>query len=281
LSGHHALLLSTQKDNRVFFCIPWGEYSLVGTTDTDFEGEPDHVRAESEDVKYLLEEIQRLFPESKVGPENVISTFAGLRPLVRQSDRSTSQVSREYKIEETFPGLVSILGGKYTTYRSLAEHVVNRVSKILHLHEDRLCQTATLPLPGGEPLQTPEKLAQEFNLDIESSQHLIRAYGARAPQVAKISKEFGIKGTICPHHSYLKSEVLHAFTNEMAQNLEDFLTRRTFIRYSRCRGLDCVETVAKILLELSIFSEEELEEQKAVYREKVGEDLKALEKQES
>jgi glycerol-3-phosphate dehydrogenase len=227
-------------------------------------------------VKYLLEETQRLFPGSKIDRQNVISTFAGLRPLVRQTEHSTSKVSREYKIENTFPGMISILGGKYTTYRSLAELAVNQAAKILHLHEAQPCQTATLPLPGGEPHQDLKDIAREFNLDLESAQHLLKIYGSQADQVAKISKEFGIKGRICPHHPYLKAEILHAFTNELAQTLEDFLTRRTFIRYSRCRGMDCIDSIAEMLLELAIFSEEGLDEQKASYRKKVGEDLSAV-----
>lgn len=276
LADHHAFLFTTARDGRVFFCIPWRHYSLVGTTDTDFSGPSGPVTAEPEDVLYLLEEIQRFFPRTKIAPRDVISTFAGLRPLVFAEGRKASQVSREYRIEETFPGLLSILGGKFTTYRSLAEKVVDQITQTLHLHENEQCQSASIPLPGAEKDLTAEILSKESGLPLEKSAHLIGHYGSRAIAIARTAKETGLDGQLCPHHLHLKAEVLYAFTHEMAQTLDDFFTRRTFIRHSICRGLDCLENAARVLLELSVFTSEELEEQKKDYRDKVEKDLSAI-----
>lgn len=269
LHEKNALLLFTQKDGRVFFCLPWGPNSLVGTTETDYHGTPDDVRATREDVQYLISEIQRFFPTRSLTPQDVIATFAGLRPLIQQDGRTMNATSRKYSIEETRPQLFSILGGKFTTYRSLAEEVVTKAAKALHMLEDKPCQTANLALPGAESLLGPEAFAEENSIGIETAHHLIQHYGARAIEVARYLKELGLKARLCPSHPHIQAEVLFAFTHEMAVTLEDFMTRRTFIRYSHCRGLDCLDPIANILLELSLFTEEELEGQKTRYKESV------------
>ncbi|MBI1871103.1 MAG: glycerol-3-phosphate dehydrogenase [Chlamydiae bacterium] len=272
LTKEHAFLLTAQQDGRVFFSLPWRDFTLVGTTDTDFSGDPDHVTAEIGEIQYLLLEIQRIFPGTPLSRKDIISTFAGVRPLIHEERKKLSEVSREYRIEETSPGLLSILGGKFTTYRSLAERAVNQATQILHLHQNEPCRTALLSLPGGGKIPTVEEFSKSFDLDQVTIQHLLATYGSRALEVAKTAKEWGTQGQLCPHHPHMKAELLYAFTHEMAQTLDDFFTRRTLIRYTPCRGILCMENIVKILSGLSLFSEEELQTQKENYLRSIKKD---------
>jgi len=123
-----AIVFQTRKENRIFFVIPWKGNSLVGTTDTDFTGNPDDVRVEEEDIEYLLNEVKCFLPGSTFCKDNIISTFAGLRPLVFQKG-SPSKVSRRHMIEESNSGIIYIMGGKYTIYRKMAEDVLKVLRK--------------------------------------------------------------------------------------------------------------------------------------------------------
>ncbi len=122
-----AMLFSARKDKRIFFAIPWRDSTLIGTTDTDFNGSPDEVYAEPADVEYLLNEIRRVFPDEQIDKKGIITTYAGLRPLMNTQGIAPWKVSREHFIKESGSGLISVAGGKYTTYRRLAEQVVDLV----------------------------------------------------------------------------------------------------------------------------------------------------------
>jgi len=125
LPHQRAILLPARKDKRVLFIIPWRDYSLIGTTDTDYSGSADDVYADTNEVAYLLEEAGRVFRMGKLDQGGIITTFAGLRPLVNIQGKPASLVSREHLIQESRSGLISVVGGKYTTYRHLAEQVVD------------------------------------------------------------------------------------------------------------------------------------------------------------
>jgi len=261
---NHALILTTSEDGRVFFCTPWGPYSLVGTTDTDYQDHPDHVLADEKDVQYLLKALHEYFPNSQTGIKDVVATYAGLRPLIHQEGKP-SQISREYKIDESMPGMFNILGGKFTTYRSLSETVVDLTAKKLKLHENVKCQTHTRKLPGAAQEISDDEILRGHDLEPESARHLLRTYGCSAAEILRLSKEIGIKGKLCPHHPHLKSEVIYAFNSEMAQSLTDFFVRRSHVRFTACQGMQCLETASKILEELELLSADVLEEQKNDY----------------
>ena len=113
------------------FVIPWHDCSIVGTTDTDFSGDPADARAEPADVEYILREVRRLFPDSAVDESHVITTFAGVRALLRSDEARPSARPREHRIARQGENLLSIAGGKYTTYRAIAETVVDEVYRVL------------------------------------------------------------------------------------------------------------------------------------------------------
>ncbi len=144
------LLLLTPQDKRVFFVLPWKGQTLVGTTDTDFQGSPDQVRAETADLDYLLEATRFYFPTLNLKHSDILDSFAGLRPLLRQEKGSASQVSREHQIFESRSGLITIAGGKLTSYRRMAEELVDLTVEKLRLLEPQKqigpCRTKELVL---------------------------------------------------------------------------------------------------------------------------------------
>src|SRR5216110_3062606 len=152
-----AVVLSAVADRRVMFVIPWGAHTLVGTTDTDHPGGPDVPPVvEPSDVAYLLDTVNHHFPAARLAPADVVSAFAGLRPLVAPRGKATmspSAVSREEEVFTSTSGLISIAGGKLTTYRLVAKTVVDRVVDALRAAGDprrfRPSRTGEVPLPGG------------------------------------------------------------------------------------------------------------------------------------
>ncbi|MGH7699845.1 MAG: glycerol-3-phosphate dehydrogenase/oxidase, partial [Gemmatimonadales bacterium] len=138
LGQRHAVTVFSPIDGRVMFVLPWGDLSYIGTTDTDDAGPPDDVRATAEDVVYLLRSANAFFPNARLGPGDVISTWAGLRPLLAPARAvSASEVSREHRIVESAAGLLTIAGGKLTTHRVMGRDVADVVARRLHALDDR------------------------------------------------------------------------------------------------------------------------------------------------
>jgi glycerol-3-phosphate dehydrogenase len=154
LGNEHAVTLVSQIDGRVMFVLPWGDLSYIGTTDTDADASPDELRVTAADVTYLLRSANAAFPDAHLGSNDVVSAWAGLRPLLREDHANPSQVSREHRVLESPHGLISIAGGKLTTYRVMARDVVDRVAARLHKLDGRplppRAPTDRQPLPGGE-----------------------------------------------------------------------------------------------------------------------------------
>jgi len=234
--GGRALVLRTPQDNRLYFVLPAGGRTIVGTTDTDFapstspERAPrigDEIRARGADVAYLLEAARHAFPSLDLGPSDVVSTFAGLRPLLAGNAHTPSETSREHEISRTADGIVVVAGGKLTTLRRMAEETVDVVIETLRAAgvERRLsaCQTRTRPLPGGGPL--PDVLgAPDQAPDVTAR---LAAYGARAGGVLSLLTEAPALGErIDPALPYLWAEVVHAARHERARALTDVLVRR-------------------------------------------------------
>jgi glycerol-3-phosphate dehydrogenase len=235
--GGRALVLRTPQDNRLYFVLPAGARTIVGTTDTDFtpaespERGPrvgDEIRARGADVAYLLEAARHAFPALGLGPDDVVSTYAGLRPLLAGNAHTPSETSREHEISRTTDGIVVVAGGKLTTLRRMAEETVDLVIETLRgagverpFHS---CQTATRLLPGAGPL--PDALAAP-GLAADVSVRLGGAYGAGAARVLAIAAESPPLGDrIDPTLPYLWAEVVHAARHERAQELTDILIRR-------------------------------------------------------
>jgi glycerol-3-phosphate dehydrogenase len=255
----HALLVPARSDNRIFFVIPWElegrPASLIGTTDTDFSGDPDHVRAEEDEVAYLVAETERVLPQERLGRGDIWATFAGLRPLTapRRNEGGNAAVSREHTFWEE-PGVLAVTGGKYTTYRSLCQSLVERAAQRLGSPLGA-SSSASRPLPGAprEGEAAGEDLIRELQHDAglgrESAALLLGHYGRLSRDVAALCAEDPelkkpvAPGTDCPA---ILAMAAWAARHEQAVHLEDFYLRRTRLGLTLApdhRGVDRVAAV--------------------------------------
>lgn len=159
LTRHHGIFFEARRDRRIIFIVPWLDGSLLGSTDTDYAGDPAAVATEPADVDYLLAELRRVMPDGACRASDIIATFAGVRPLLRSTSRATAR-SREERIVWHRENFVSVAGGKYTTYRAVAEKVVNHLSRAP-------CRTATTPLPPHRPPPVDELASGVFASDVQ------------------------------------------------------------------------------------------------------------------
>ena len=242
------LVLFSPVDNRLFFVMPWLDYTLIGSTDTDYNGDLDAVYADEADVAYMVKSAQQVFP--KLSTEDIFYTTAGLRPLAHIGGEKPSQVTREHKIldhklRDDVAGLVTVLGGKITAYRAVAKEAVDVICRNLGVKAK--CTTAETPLPGAPvvPQKKVETSAQESGLAVDTVAHLAQLYGSRFPGVLDIVRK-NKRGTepICPHCKDILAQVQHAIEEESALTVSDFLLRRSLSGLEHCQGLDAVETVA-------------------------------------
>ncbi len=169
-----AFILRTPQDNRIFFVIPWKGYSLVGTTDTPYNGNPAEVAVDPSDIQYLLDAFITYFPNAST---EIISTFAGLRPLIKTSGLKPSEIPRDHLIKAE-GNTLSVVGGKYTTFRLMAEQTIDKACELLK--DKRPCQTKTLQLTDPFP-HTGEKLTSHHPYTVDDVLFSIREEGARTP----------------------------------------------------------------------------------------------------
>jgi glycerol-3-phosphate dehydrogenase len=239
LGNHEAVTVTSPIDGRVMFILPWGELSYIGTTDTDSAESPDGVRASGEDVVYLLRSANAYFPDARLGPDDVRTTWAGLRCLLDgEPGDAPSAVPREHRIIEGASGLISIVGGKLTTYRSMAAELVDLVGRRLTVIDGRprspRAPTDREPLPGGE-VRDLDLLIRELEreeMPRPVAQRLVRTYGSEATAVARLAKSNRSLGApIAEGHPSVRAELVHAIRREMAVTLSDLLVRRTHVFY--------------------------------------------------
>ena len=258
-----AITMISPVDGRVMFAIPWRERTVLGTTDTDFDGKADDVHADAADVQYLCDSANGYFPTAKVHPEDVIATWAGLRPLIRAADGGAeSDVSREHEIFVRDDGLVIIAGGKLTTYRRMAAQAVRAAVKWLREHDDGFeaagrerAATKHRPLPGGAGLERPDlegvaaigrALITEQRIDGEVATHLCGVYGARAPELGRlIAADRTLGERMNADLPYVWAEVEFAVAHDRARTVDDVLSRRApLLLVGRQQGLDVADRVA-------------------------------------
>jgi glycerol-3-phosphate dehydrogenase len=261
-----AITVQSPIDGRVMFAIPWRERMVLGTTDTDFEGSPDEVWADADDVAYLCESANRAFPRAGFSADKVLSTWAGLRPLIHEEAETASDVSREHQIYVRDDGVLIIAGGKLTTYRLMAKEAVAAATRWLRdndsdLFEDRALvrpHTRTRPLPGAVGLDEPSaaavrrvgvQLAEQYGLAPSAADHLADVYGTRAHQLVHMMKDNpGLAVPMQPDLPYLWVEVAFAVEQDLARNIDDVLTRRVPLALvGENQGLDVAEKTADML----------------------------------
>jgi len=246
IGNRDAVVIRGAGDDRVMFAIPWQRQTLVGTTDTFYEGDPAAVAAEPDDIDYILASVNRAFPKAGVTARDVISTYAGLRPLVAPEDElEESDISREDELFESPAGLISLGGGKLTTHRHVGERIVDIVARRIGRRAGR-CRTAVVPLPGGGGV-APGAVCDEPPANGE--EHLRRRYGALASEVAAVAREDPSLATRLVHDlPELRAEVAWAVDHEMAMTLDDVMSRRLHLRLrTRAPGAATARTVAELM----------------------------------
>ncbi len=239
------LLVPRTPDGRVVFLLPWQGHTLVGTTDDPAEPTA-HPPVRPEDVEYLLAQVGP-YVERRLGPEDVASAWSGLRPLVRDPRRArTAQLSRTHVVHEEPAGLLTVAGGKWTTYRRIAADAVAHLGTL----GIGLGPTPREPLPlvGGRRFSLAEALGacRTRGLPAEVAEHLASAYGDRVPEVLALGE--GLLEPLVPGHPILRAEVVWAARREWAGTILDVLTRRTRLAMVDLRGArESVPEVARLL----------------------------------
>jgi glycerol-3-phosphate dehydrogenase len=277
----HAHVLFAERDGRLFFVIPWLGYSLVGTTDTDYQGDPAEAAATEEDVDYLVEEARRAFPSGAF--DDILYTYAGVRALVRSERVSEDKVSRKHALydhgrRDGVPGIVSVVGGKVTGYRAIAVEVGDLVARKLGLRQGADSTTEAQPLPGGKLSDLETYVASDLwpraerlGLDHEQAAHLGSVYGSMAPSVLdRVEREPALARRACPGAPTILAQFTHAVESEWALSLGDVLLRRTPLGLHACQALDCLGTVVDHVGPLLDWSLDEKRRQVEAYRAEIA-----------
>jgi glycerol-3-phosphate dehydrogenase len=246
------IVVMQARDRRSVFAVPHGDFTYLGTTDTDYGAPTAYPEVTSEDAAYLFEAAQRTFAGPPLTSADVVATWAGLRPLLHEEGKGPSEISRRDEIMEAENGLVSIAGGKLTTHRRMAERVVDLVCRRLGV--TRPCRTETVALPNGE--EGPEalrRLAQEVaerlpQLRPGGAERLIALHGTGCRRLLARIAARPEAGTLLPGPSgVLGAEIEEAIDEEMALTLEDVLDRRTrLLLFDARQGLETLEAVATL-----------------------------------
>ncbi|HYS19317.1 MAG TPA: glycerol-3-phosphate dehydrogenase/oxidase [Candidatus Binatia bacterium] len=241
-------------DDRMIFVIPWREFSLVGATDSDFNGDLDRLHATGDEVTYLLGEVRNVLPDRRVALEQVVYTYAGVRPLSFEKGKRESDVSRAHKVVAEEQGrFLSITGTKLTCFRSLAAGLGDQVMRTLGRRGESRSERVALDgtdddVSGAEARAWLDVSAEAAatGLDRDTLETLVSAYGRGWTRVVDLAgKVAGGTERLCPTNPDVVAELHHAVQEEMAVSLQDVLLRRTGIGTSRCQGQDCAESIGR------------------------------------
>lgn len=281
---HRAVVIFSSVDNRLMFLIPWLGYSWIGTTDTDFTGDPAQAHATAEDVDYMLRSAREYFPT--LGTSRIYFSNAGVRALVRE-EGSASSVSRMHRITDGAgagaKNLISVLGGKITGYRAIAEEATDAVCANLDARTP--CTTAREPLPGARGgaratdvvsagangAAAHSKAVDDAGLNGETIAHLFNLYGSRAREVIKLATaNESLREPLSPHAPDIAAQVVFAAHTEQCARLVDFLARRTLLGFSHDQGLSAAPRAASLLARELGWSPARVEDELRLYQDYVA-----------
>ena len=273
-----ALYSEAREDGRPFFIIPWNDVYLIGTTDSHYDGDLDDVVASDTEIAFLLAETNRLIPSANLAPTDVSYAYAGVRPLPFTPGIAEGSVSRRHHIHNHGAtggprGLYSIVGGKLTTYRELAQQTVDLVLTQLG-REVMPSPTAELPLPGGRTEETWPEFRERFRRDSpvspQSTEHLLRVYGSRAPALLASATSPELREIIDPLSGAIAAEVPWAFAEEGARTLADVIARRTMFGLGLDAGVGADVAAAEIAARSLGWDPARAEAEVCAYRKWIG-----------
>jgi len=245
------LYVEAEADGRPFFIVPWNDLVLIGTTDLRTDEDLDALRTSGDEREYLLKEANRVIPQAGLTDASILYTYTGVRPLPYTEKGATAGITRRHLVVDhssVARGLYSIVGGKLTTYRSLAEEATNTVLKALRRR--RQASTRNRALPGCTLMHTEPyrgQFQQRHGLSAQTADHLLRVYGGRAEDVLALShRDPVLKRKICDATGGIGAEVVYALELERAGTLADVMLRRTMIGLGPDRGRGAAPKAAEI-----------------------------------
>ena len=249
IQSDSGIILRTEKS--VLFIIPWGRHWIIGTTDTAWQLDKENPAATAADIDYVLAHVNRVL-KTPLGRADVEGVYAGLRPLLAGESDETSKLSREHLVAHAVPGLVVVAGGKYTTYRVMAQDAVDAA---VHGLDRRVPASVTqsVPLLGADGFpalwNARGRLAASAGLHVAWIEHLLRRYGTAVAEVLELVRQEPELGRPLEGAAdYLRAEVVYAATHEGALDVEDVLTRRTRICFETFdRGVRAARPAAELL----------------------------------
>jgi glycerol-3-phosphate dehydrogenase len=256
----HALMIPKTADGRLIFVLPFEHSVFVGTTDDDYKTPDKEPILNRTEVDFILETLRPYF-ENRIESHQITAGFGGLRPLITENKANTKNLLRDHEVEhDPVSNLVSLLGGKWTTYRIMAKDTIDKVETILKSpNAPTDCKTADYVLVGGEDLdehkiiELIDFIAEKYNLSNAIAAHLVSKYGNLAEKVIQMADEKGFEhldllSPLTPQYPHLKAEVLYAVRHEMAMKPRDFLARRTRLEIMNWQvAHDVCPTVCQIM----------------------------------
>ena len=265
----NAIYLEAQSDGRPFFVIPWNNNYLIGTTDVRFDGDPESAKVENWEASYLLNETNRAFPDAKLTRDKVLYGYAGVRPLPYSTDQTERKITRRHFLRRhrQYENLISVVGGKLTTFRSMAEECVDLVYKMIGRHSPK-CLTSEAGLPGAARLTsidaapiTENPLAEKVRM------RQARIYGLFGLDLASMClRNPELSEPINKEGDAIAAEVIFAFEHELATTLTDCLMRRTVLGLNSDLGIPVAETAAKVARAHLRWTEDRLLKELSDYR---------------
>ena len=278
-----AIYVEAETDGRPFFVIPWNGQYLIGTTDIRYDGNLDHVQIDHEEIDYLLRETNRLLPDARLTREQILYTYSGVRPLAFTGGKDEQSITRRHfiRVDPQIQNLFSIVGGKLTTYRRLAQQAVDLALKKLG-RRPIACTTDRVPLPGaggsvrtgsgpGSPHGQAAWGGDSDRVPLMIWDRLLRIYGKRSSLIVELLREdASLAAVFDPETGAIAAEVVLAFRHELAQTLADCLLRRTMVGLNSTCGLDAAEPAARIAQQYLGWSDTRRAEEVATYREEVS-----------
>jgi glycerol-3-phosphate dehydrogenase len=270
-----ALYVEASEDGRPFFIIPWNGQYLIGTTDLRYDGDLDYVEASEAEIDYLLRETNLVIPQAHLTRANILYTYAGVRPLAYAARAEEKGITRRHFIHDYAPdvgGLLSIVGGKLTTYRHLSEQAVDLIFKKLD-RKSPVCLTRRKPLPGAAAddfAAFRDEFKRRSPLSESVNERLLRVYGTRAALVLESAMEGDdhvLRESFSPSTGAIGAEILFAFRQEMARTLSDCLMRRTMVGLGPNVGAEDDERAAIIAQKYLGWSSNRATREVAAHRE--------------
>jgi glycerol-3-phosphate dehydrogenase len=269
------LMIPETEDGRVLFVLPWEGHALIGTTDEPSEI-TEHPHPHKTEISYLLRHVAKYF-NLQIKRSDVKASWSGLRPLVRDPEATdTATLARDHVIEESPDGLLTIAGGKWTTYRKMAMDTIDRALQCFNLAVPSPgCQTEHLPILGGVNFDKDGDLAliEKYGFPIETAAYLHRTYGDQADRVAQLAVP-NWSAQLVPGHPVIEAEVLYAARHEMAERVIDVLARRTAVALLDTQApRRAVPRVLEIMAEELGWDEKRCEEEVALTEKRLKEGL--------